>query len=164
MHLRRISSRNLWSCATWEILGHRYCISRRLSFARHKDPIHPRAIAYVGTDLDFSVILRIASILSADEYILLARSTSLPCKIVAQKNSQQNVSIKSKDTFDRKLCERTLTHLAKTISRNCRSIVESWFRAIVHSQFHGGTRDYQSSYRVKINKAIVFLRHELLAT
>lgn len=114
MHLRRISSRNLWSCVTWEILGHRYCISRRLSFARHKDPIHPHAIAYVGTDLDFSVILRIA-ILSADEYILLARSTSLPCNIAAEKNrsetSTYNVSIKSKKAFDRKLCERT--HLAK---------------------------------------------------
>lgn len=74
-HLSLLATCRSW--LTWEILGNRYCISYWLSFARHKGPIHPHAIACIGTDPDFQhASHRFAPSSSANEY-LLARSTSL---------------------------------------------------------------------------------------
>lgn len=57
-----------------------YCAGCRYN-ARHKDSIHPRAIARVETDPELpSCCASLRAILSTDEY-LLARSTSLPCYI-----------------------------------------------------------------------------------
>lgn len=65
------------SCITWEILGNRYCISYWLSFARHKGPIHPHAIACIGTDPDFQHASHRFAPSSPGSGYLLARSTSL---------------------------------------------------------------------------------------